>query len=83
MLHARKDYDRIQDPENKIPEDEPVFLLRGQDLFAPPLLLRWAAELRLSGGDPKMARMVEDHAQLMLDWQMTTASKVPDLPEEE
>lgn len=27
MLHARKDYMRIQDPENKIPQDEPVFLL--------------------------------------------------------
>ena len=24
MLHARKDDNRIQDPENKIPEDDPV-----------------------------------------------------------
>ena len=29
MKHARDDYNRIQDPAGKIPEDEPVFLLRG------------------------------------------------------
>lgn len=28
MKHAGEDYNRIQDPENKIPADEPVFLLR-------------------------------------------------------
>lgn len=60
---------RIQDPENKIPEDEPVFLLRGKDPLAPELLLNWATRLRLAGGDPTMARMVEDHAQSMLVWQ--------------
>ncbi len=31
MIHARKDYDHIQDPSGKIPLDEPVFLVRGQD----------------------------------------------------
>lgn len=30
MLHAREDYNRFQDPEGLIPDDEPVFLLRGQ-----------------------------------------------------
>jgi hypothetical protein len=34
MIHARDDYNRIQDPMNKIPLLEPVFLLRAQDLFA-------------------------------------------------
>lgn len=34
MLHAREDYNRIQDPENKIPEDEPVMLFRAQDKYA-------------------------------------------------
>jgi hypothetical protein len=79
MLHARKDYMRIQDPENKIPQDEPVFLLRGQDMFAPDLLLKWAARVRLNYGDPDMARMVEDHAQLMIEWQQNHISKIPDL----
>ena len=80
MLHAREDYNRIQDPLRKIPTDEPVFLLRGQDKFAPALLLRWAAELRLDYGDPIMARMVEDHAQLMIYWQLDHNVKTPDLP---
>lgn len=79
MKHARADYDRIQDPENKIPENEPVFLLRGQDKFAPALLLRWASELRLSGGNPEMARMVEEHAQLMIEWQKNVLVKIPDV----
>ncbi len=35
MLHARKDYNfRIQDSDHKIGKDEPVFLLRAQDLNA-------------------------------------------------
>jgi hypothetical protein len=82
MLHARKDYQRIQDPEGRIPELEPVFLLRGQDIFAPELLLHWAVKLRLSGGQPGMAKMVENHAQKMLVWQQKI-KKVPDMPEEE
>jgi hypothetical protein len=91
MRHARRDYDRIQDPENKIPKDEPVFLLRGQDPLAPELLLRWAAKLRLKGGQPAMARLVEEHAQEMLDWQadmqrnfntgaIDKAPHLPDMP---
>lgn len=34
MIHARDDYNRIQDPAGKIPADEPVFLLRAQDALA-------------------------------------------------
>lgn len=80
MRSARKDYDRrIIDIDNKIPEDEPVFLLRGQDQFAPELLLLYASRLRLSNCDPKMARNVEDHAQSMITWQKTHGSKLPDL----
>lgn len=79
MIHAREDYNRIQDPENKIPEDEPVFLLRGQDKFAPELLLRWAAKLRLNEGQVNMAIMVENHAQKMIEWQKKVKIKTPDL----
>lgn len=79
MKHARPDYDRFQDPSNLIPEDEPVFLLRGQDKLAPELLLRWAAKLRLAGGDPAMAKLVEDHAQKMIEWQKNVKVKIADL----
>jgi hypothetical protein len=79
MKHFREDYNRIQDPAGLIPENEPVFLLRGQDKLAPSLLLRWAAELRLQGGNPEMARIVEDGAQEMIEWQKNINKKLPDL----
>lgn len=34
MIHASIKYAHIQDPANRIPGDEPVFLLRGQDVLA-------------------------------------------------
>lgn len=80
MKHAREDYNRIQDPLGLIPEDEPVFLLRGQDVFAPKLLRNWAHELLGRGGDAKMAEMVMQHATDMEEWQRTEKGKIPDLP---
>lgn len=44
MRHARDDYNRIQDPAGLIPDDEPVFLFRGQDKFA-ARVLRFYADL--------------------------------------
>jgi hypothetical protein len=32
MKHAQAKYDRIQDLSGRIPNTEPVFLLRGQDI---------------------------------------------------
>jgi hypothetical protein len=43
MKHARRDYNRIQDPAAQIPADEPVFLLRGQDPLAPSVVRNYAA----------------------------------------
>ena len=41
MKHARQDYnDRFQDAAEKIPDAEPVFLIRGQDQAAPEALRR-------------------------------------------
>ena len=91
MQHLREDYNvRIQDAANVIPTDEPVFLLRGQDIFAPALLLDWAKQLRLAGGDPEHARKVEDWAQKMIDWQKANPERmlrkgrlhIPDMPKE-
>jgi len=80
MKFGRSDYNRrIVDTENKIPEDEPCFLLRGQDSLAPKLLLMWAMELRLNGGDVSMAIEAETHAQEMLKWQKDHRVKTPDM----
>lgn len=80
MKHARPDYDRIQDPAGLIPIDEPVFLLRGQDVHAPELVIRWAEAQIAAGGDFALVRMAFDQATAMRAWQRKRASKVPDLP---
>ena len=80
MKHARKDYDRIQDSDELIPDNEPVFLLRGQDVLAPELLRQWAVKLLLRGGSGIMAEMVINHAKEMEEWQENHKRKLPDLP---
>ena len=83
MIHARKDYDRIQDPEGKIPEDEPVFLLRGQDIVAPQIVEMWALAAKKVGANDIIYSHAMEHAQLMRYWQSQHGSKVPDMPKEE
>jgi hypothetical protein len=83
MRHARKDYDRIQDPAGLIPQDEPVFLLRGQDVLAPDTLRYWADRLRIAdiGEMNEMSKLAEDQAIKMELWQQNHKKKFPDLPE--
>lgn len=80
MKHARDDYNRIQDPENKIPEDEPVFLLRGQDIHAPDALRMYANSVERNGGDPEVVQRTRDQAVLMCQWQINHKRKSPDIP---
>ena len=68
MKHARPDYDRIQDPAGKIPADEPVFLLRAQDVTAAAIVREWADLNERLGGDPDAIRMARNHAALMQAW---------------
>ncbi|OGM08859.1 hypothetical protein A2Z67_02520 [Candidatus Woesebacteria bacterium RBG_13_36_22] len=83
MKHAREDYNRIQDPAGLIPDDEPVFLLRGQDILAPDLLRTWAIQLLAKGGSGIMAEMVMKWSKKMTEWQEKHKAKLPDLPEYE
>ena len=84
MLHARKDYNRIQDPLPEfcggIPAMEPVFLLRAKDECAPDTLLFWAEEVRKKGGDPEIIEATIRQAQRMILWQLKNGMKVPDFP---
>lgn len=83
MKHARSDYDRIQDPAHLIPDDEPVFLLRGQDLCAPDTLSHWAHLAEMRGAKPDIINLVLDQAVAMRKWQREHGvGKVPDLPDE-
>ena len=68
MKHARSDYNRIQDPENKIPEDEPVFLIRGQDMVSAETVRHWAHLNDRAGGDPKLSAQAREQADEMDKW---------------
>jgi len=74
MIHARKDYNRIVDLDNKIPEKEPVFLLRAQDQVAADTVRIWAVLHRSRGGDSAIAEMAENHAFLMEQWPIHKAA---------
>lgn len=79
MLHARPDYNRIQDPEGKIAVDEPVFLIRAQDRSGPATLRFWAEENTRNGGDMQLSELAEEHANRMEDWQQQHLTKPADL----
>lgn len=92
MIHARPDYNRIQDPALEDPsllgegstpigEDEPVFLLRAQDKNFIPMLVRYEALLREDPKcDPGMVTAVETQRCRAAAWQQVNGSKTPDLP---
>ncbi len=80
MKHAREDYNRIQDPEGKIGEDEPVFLLRAKDISAPDVVLAWATEqLKYPNADMRLVELAHKHVKAMRDWQNKNGTKVADL----
>ncbi len=62
MLHAREDYN--QGKMDGIPENEPVFLLRAQDITAASVVRYWAS-LQLDG---PLKDMALSHADLMDEW---------------
>lgn len=80
MKHAREDYNRIQDPDNKIEQDEPVFLLRAQDINAPVVVDFWADEAEREGADSDIIKAARDQADAMRAWQDNNGCKIPDLP---
>ena len=80
MIHARPDYNRIQDPEHKIPDDEPVFLLRAQDVVAPSIVEIWSIAAHKAGASPDIVNCAYIQAQKMRQWQEKHKAKVPDMP---
>lgn len=78
MKFTREDYNkRIIDKAGKIPEDEPVFLLRAQDIHAPSTL-RYYAKLLEESGDNEMAEELRTHARQMIVWQKSVRVHKPD-----
>ena len=78
MKFTREDYnERIIDKAGKIPEDEPVFLLRAQDVHAPSTLRHYAKLLEESG-NKAMAEELRAHARQMVVWQKSVRVHQPD-----
>lgn len=81
MKHARSDYDaRIQDGAGLIPDDEPVLLIRGQDVCATAALDGWVAEAIAQGVDADLVDLILTHRDTMEAWQAAHGAKVPDAP---
>jgi len=81
MIHAREDYNRIQDPEGLIADDEPVFLIRAKDINAPAAIRNYADLANESGADDDLIISCLNHAKLAEQWQRDNAEvvHVPDL----
>lgn len=67
-------YGRVKTEFGNIPDEEPVFILRGQDKLACETV-RLYAKLRRKGGDDKGAAACLKAAQRMSDW---PKKKLPD-----
>ena len=83
MIHARKDYQRIQDPLNfkdkGIPKDEPVFLLRAQDRLFVPMLINYLTLANQVGCSREMLQTIRVHIELANLYNLKHPAKVPDL----
>jgi len=78
MKHARQSQQHIQDPSGKIPEDEPVFLLRAQDPAAAATVRSWAVLSAKLGCDSGMVALAYLQASKMDEWLIKKA--VADMP---
>lgn len=78
MRHFRADYNRIQDPENKIGEDEPVFLIRAQDERMVPILTAYLS-LAAKDGDWGLVFILTNAIRITNEWQATHETKPGDL----
>lgn len=78
MKFTREDYNqRIIDTAGKIPDDEPVFLLRAQDVHAPETLIHYT-KLLIEAGNIEMAEELRAHARKMIVWQKSVRVHTPD-----
>lgn len=83
MLHLRSDYDDLAALDARIPNDEPVFLLRGQDPSAEIAVRAWADDAERLGAEPNLIRKVRLWATTMGEYARSHGKRVADAPEEE
>lgn len=64
-----------------IPDDEPVFLLRGQDPASWRAVLAYAQEALNLGADPNLVDRISEYAEEMRAYAMDKNHGAPDVPE--
>lgn len=83
MKHSRNDYATIVDLSGSIPEHEPVFILRGQDVLCIPTLSFYHDALERNEVPEKsmMQETIQDFIRVVRTWQNSSLGKVktPDL----
>jgi hypothetical protein len=77
MIHARADYNRMQDPAGKIAAEEPVFLIRAQDIVSGDAVRAWADLNDKVGGDAEASRLAREHACKMDAWPLKKKCDLP------
>jgi len=68
MLHSRKDYQNLEELDKKIPKNEPVFVLRGQDLAAADTVRFYAQRNAELNGNAEVTKTSIQHAAKMDRW---------------
>ena len=66
MIHSRADYNKNLD--KKIPKDEPVFLIRAQDIVSGDAVRVWADLNDEAGGDPEASEQAREWSKKMDAW---------------
>jgi hypothetical protein len=79
MRHGRSDYDRrIQDIAGKIPQDEPVFLIRARDPAAVESVRDYARRVKAMGGEERVVQRAADQADAMEIYARDHPTRMPD-----
>lgn len=68
MLHVRKDYQDLIELDKKIPRNEPVFLIRAQDLAGADTMRFWAQRNAELGGSAELTKAALQHAAKADRW---------------
>ncbi len=64
----------------KIPDDEPVFILRGKDLLAPSIVVDWIEKAEEANVNSDKIQRAWEHYKAMIEFQAQHPShcKIPD-----
>lgn len=73
----------IQDPTGRIPEDEPVFLIRGKDIAGPDTVDAWADIAESYGANTTIIETAKAQAKKMREYQINRGSQIPDMDKDD